>query len=89
MVLDEIVLTGREDGTVVDEDVPSDMGIRDDDVKLVAYEKRVDRTELFCPFVQRKFGELGKVRKTEKRTRRDWIAVLVDDIFTKEIRDES
>ena len=59
------------------------MRIRDYDVKLVADEERVDGAELFCPFVKGHFRELRQVRETEEGAGRDWIAVLVDDIFAK------
>lgn len=61
LVLHEVLLTTREDRTIVDQELTSDIRVGDDDVELVTQEERVQRAEFLGPGMEGTLRVIGKV----------------------------
>ena len=84
MILHEIFFSAREDGTVDDKKLPSNLGVRYDDEELITHPDRKQGAIFLCPGIDGQFGELPEEGVADWRTRRQLISILVGDDFAQE-----
>ena len=86
MIFDEVLLAAREDSAVIDKEFAGHSCIRNDDIELIAYVEGVEGSIVLGPPVESLFRVVGKRQVAEERTRRDAVAILIDDVFAEEKR---
>ncbi len=86
LVLDEVLLTTGEDGTMVDEEFAGDVRVGDDNIELVAYVEGVEGTIFLRPCIKLEFRVVGEGGISHKRTGRYCVTIFIDDVFAEEQR---